>query len=88
MSIFNKKAGWNMTEKLVAFWSSREKDFVVKYPRREDGALVFSVFSGKQPHIDLSSKSKIVFDKSFIEELTDRGYDLTTLRFSIKKLEE
>lgn len=59
---------------------------------KRDGALLHYMFSGKrQRHIhDPEERKKnggypIAFDPSFIEELEARGYDLTTLKFSIQK---
>lgn len=52
-----------------------------------DSRLLHSVMSTRQPDFD----SKPIFSKmqpSFIEELEARGYDITTIRFSISKKKE
>lgn len=57
---------------------------------RRDGALLHYMFSGKrmQPvygqERDENHGLPWKFDKSFLEELEARGYDLTTLKFSIQ----
>ena len=51
---------------------------------KRDANLLHSVFACRQPNLfayPLFSK----MEKSFIEELDARGYDLTTLKFSISK---
>ncbi len=50
---------------------------------RCDRALVFNVFGSKRQRIDIKTM-KTVFDASFLEDLEARGYDLDTLKFSIK----
>lgn len=57
-----------------------------------DANLLTYVFSGKrQRHIHDPEELKknggypIAFDPSLLEELETRGYDLTTLKFSIEK---
>lgn len=57
--------------KIWVYWSKREKDFMVNW---DDGCTI-------------PSARYVVshFTKEFIEELQSRGYDTTTLRFSIKK---
>lgn len=59
---------------------------------RADSSLLHYTFSSKRPVLSkcyeamLSGESsQISFDPSFLEELEARGYDLTTLRFSIQK---
>lgn len=57
----------------------------VKYSKREQDFLI-------QWKNDFSSNGSFIndhiCDKSFIAELKNRGYDITTLHFSIKKLNE
>lgn len=50
---------------------------------RHDRALIMNVFCSERSRLDLST-TKHVYDKSFIEELEARGYDLDTLKFSIE----
>lgn len=45
-----------------------------------DSALLFNVFCNKRTRFD----SKIL-DPSFVDELKERGYDITTIKFSIQK---
>ncbi len=73
--------------KLVVFWSKQKKDFLIRYPRSCDGHLVHWVFSGEHPRRDLRT-GQTVFDKSFITELKERGYDVTTLRFSVERVQK
>ena len=53
---------------------------------RCDRALVFNVFCSEKQRYDVQS-GKLFYDKSFVDELIERGYDISTLRFSIDKLE-
>jgi hypothetical protein len=74
--------------KLSVIYDNKQKDFVVKYPRRCDGALAINHLVG-----DIL-KYKIPDDETrypynwvslnFIKELENRGYDVTTLKFSIE----
>lgn len=52
-------------------WSKKENDLVIAFPKRSDGNFLHSSF----------------FDSGFIKELIARGYDIKTLKFSIKKPE-
>ena len=51
---------------------------------KPDGHLLYSFFGCKRERQDWQT-GKTVFDQSLLEELEARGYDLTTLKFSIKK---
>lgn len=51
---------------------------------RWDRALVLNMLCSERQHTDLST-CRPKFTPSFIDELEARGYDLETLRFSIKK---
>lgn len=88
---------------LSAFWSKREKDIMICYPSKASGALLHHVLSGNAMRVLPKSSGEgltelweikdnplmaVFRDKSFLEELEERGYDLTTLRFSIKKKAE
>lgn len=66
-------------DKLVVFWSKREQDFLIRYPRSCDGHLAYAAFC---------SETNRTFGRSFVEELKSRGYDLTTLRFSVERKKE
>lgn len=56
-----------------------------------DGSLLHSIFGCKRQRAVYGEERErnhgypVVFDPSFIEELQARGYDITTLRFSIQK---
>lgn len=70
---------------LILKWSKRERDIVCNYPDngKHDAALAFNCFGGKRHHPLPYPQG--VWDDSFFDELKARGYDITTLRFSIKK---
>lgn len=60
---------------LYAYWSKKEKDMMFCYPTsKSDGHLLHNWFG-----------HGIFGTKTIYSELESRGYDLTTLRFSIKK---
>lgn len=50
---------------------------------RCDRALLFNSFCSKRQRTDLST-GKLRFEPSLLDELEARGYDLDTLRFTIK----
>lgn len=66
--------GW-----LTAFWGREprgcSKDLVFGSPSRPDGHFLYGVFSFLEVHAG----------KTFTQELESRGYDITTLQFSIRK---
>jgi hypothetical protein len=47
-----------------------------------DGYLLYDVFCSKRNRPSFNGPT---LDPSFVEELEARGYDLTTLQFSIRK---
>lgn len=57
--------------KLTAKWSKKEKDLMVKYPL------------GCGTNCDSVYLLCDVFNKTFIEEMKDRGYDIKSLKFEI-----
>lgn len=64
-----------------------EIDFLVLFgddTPRCDRALVFNAFCSKRQSYNYSLRA-IEYEKSFVDELIDRGYDISTLRFSIDK---
>lgn len=76
-----------MSNKLYMRWSKREKDLLLNYPNSPDKALTFNAFCGKTMTRDWEKKGgPIVWEDSFVDELKKRGYDITTLKFSIEKL--
>ena len=68
--------------KLRVKWSKRENDHVIHYPRKCDGGLVQSALFGQHFHSPLHIGET---EPSLAEELEKRGYDLTTLKFEIKR---
>ena len=63
-------------DKLEAKWSKKEHDIMICYPNRPDGHFL---------HGFLVHARDPVIPDSFLKELENRGYDLTTLKFSIEK---
>jgi hypothetical protein len=59
-------------------WSKREKCMLISYPSKPDGHLL---------HVRLNAPRFTDSEEqpSFVQELEARGYDLTTLRFSIRR---
>ena len=51
---------------------------------RSDSHLLHTTFGSQRMRHDFPSM-KVVYDPSFLDELEARGYDLTTLQFSIQK---
>jgi hypothetical protein len=77
-------------KKLVVFWSKRENDFLIRYPRSCDGHLAYGVFCGDRMRLATAAEQREHnlrwdFDPSFVKELEARGYDTTTLRFECKR---
>ena len=74
--------------KLSLIWDKRQKDFVVKYPRRCDGALILHNIINNKLIWDMDKASRREFhcfrSESLKDELEKRGYDLATLKFSIE----
>lgn len=61
-------------------WSKREKDLLINYPSKPDGHLLHCRLNS--PRFDGDYQPML---PSFVEELQARGYDITTLRFSVKR---
>jgi hypothetical protein len=61
-------------DKLRATWSKRENDVMLHYPLGQSTASDGHWLSG-------------VFSKEFTEELQRRGYDVSTLRFSVEPMQ-
>lgn len=71
--------------KLVVFWSKREQDFLIRYPRSCDGSLAYGHFCAKRLRRAPGETPPWDFDPSFVKELEARGYDTQTLRFSVER---
>jgi len=79
--------GKHNIDKLSLIWDKRQKDFVFKYPRRCDGALIVHHICGDVlKHVMPGEKKPpFNFEKfNLVEELERRGYDTTTIKFSIE----
>lgn len=74
-----------MGDTLKVVWSKRERDLLISYPSKPDGHLVHNVLNCKRCHPDMKGLFGVTWEPSFIDELEARGYDLTTLKFSIKR---
>lgn len=76
-------------DKLRVSWSKREKDIQYHYPlgsqTRSDGHYLHAVFGVERPVRCMLRGGCGEVDPSFVAELRDRGYDVSTLRFSIEK---
>lgn len=74
--------------KLSVIYDKRQKDFVVKYPRRCDGGLAMDHLVGDILKYKIpDDETRCPFNwrsTNFIKELESRGYDTTTLKFSIE----
>lgn len=68
--------------KLSMTYSKKDEDFLVKSPNQYDGHLIFGALAMKN-----YDKTKKDYKASLIDELKSRGYDLSTLKFSIKKID-
>lgn len=81
MGVYNKN-------KLSLIFDKRQNDFVVRYPKRCDGALAMSHLLTDTLEYRIPSKEKEYphnFEvTNFIKELEKRGYDTKTLKFSIE----
>ena len=70
------------TNELKVKWSKKENDHLISFPKSSDGSLIHDYLFYDQYWFGGKSK------KALIKELEERGYDLTTLKFSIKKKEQ
>jgi len=76
--------------KLSVIYDKRQKDFVVKYPRRCDGALamhhlVNNILEWRLPTKESGWNYPYNWEETnFMKELERRGYDTSTLKFSIE----
>lgn len=66
-------------EKLMAKWSKKEKDIMIYFPRTEDGHLLNDYLNYASYWSNGDQRP------SMIRELEARGYDITTLKFSIER---
>lgn len=65
--------GW-----LTVFWGREsrgdKKDLIFGSPNRPDGSLLHTAFCSQEIH-----------GKTLIQHLEERGYDISTLQFSVKR---
>jgi len=81
---------------LVAWWNDKEKDISFAWDRQKaDGHLLHCVLSAARlqpattgPGEPVSLCGMHAHGKSFLEELLARGFDLSTLRFSVSRKKE
>jgi hypothetical protein len=78
-----------MADKLTMRWSKRERDFVINYPSGPDGHLVHRYlccdWDRTSPYWSDGGMVPARVDPAFVKELEARGYDLTTLKFSVQR---
>ena len=91
-------------KELKVCWSNREDDIMVYYPSSATGHMIWGMLNEKRlrsgmrsdhvhKHTILATQNWnehfiIYEDKSFLEELEDRGYDIKTLKISIRKKDD
>jgi len=63
-------------------WCKSEKDLKYWYPKKCDGHFLNGVFNNPRERKDPFTDNYIV-EKSIIEELVSRGYDIESVRFEI-----
>lgn len=68
-------------------WSKKENDVTYCYPSSPDGRLLHYYMGSPKMTVDTSPDNPYGYTwlPSLLEELEKRGYDLKTLKFSIKK---
>ena len=79
---------------LKVYWSKKENDFMVQYPRKCDGSLIqFKLFHQNMIFDLIKYNTETCYDRQIlpykmeldlIKELVKRGYDKTSLKFEIK----
>lgn len=63
-------------------WNKKDNDHMINYPRSCDGHLIHDYLFTEQFNSPLRSGE---MKPSLVKELEKRGYDLTTLKFQIKR---
>lgn len=72
---------------LKVYWSKREQDLIIQYPRRCDGSLISEIFGTTFRWGGLNGKEKgwLNYETfNLVEELISRGYDKKSIKFEIK----
>lgn len=87
-------------KELKVNWSKREKDLMIHYPSSPDGHLMHCFLTrniywllysdadkenGEELVARVPGYGNLLKTRSMKDELEARGYDITTLKFSIKK---
>lgn len=62
--------------RLLVRWSKRENDFLISYPSKPDGHLLYGI---------VSEHEKLSNGRTLLEELELRGYDIKTLRIQVDR---
>jgi len=74
-------------DRVTLSYNKAQRDFVVSYPRVADGNLILNKIIGDHLLFNLNKQAEgnyYAFDIfNLKEELEKRGYDITTLKFSI-----
>ena len=76
---------------LKVFWSKKENDLIIQYPRKCDGALMNYIFGDILTWGGINGKEKGWSNYetfNFLEELIKRGYDKTTIKFQVKLMDD
>jgi hypothetical protein len=80
---------------LLVRWDASEGDFKVWFPSKPDGGFVLGHLCGDYTPVGRQICQKCYhtnehkgYEETFLKELEKRGYDLTTLRFSIRKKQQ
>jgi hypothetical protein len=78
--------------RLLLRWSERERDFLISFPRSQDGGMLWGfvkhIHDGPYKIADLPHATKALVipqGRTLLEELEARGYDLKTLRIQVDK---
>ena len=69
-------------------WSKREQEIIYIYPVKKDGMVCHHYLACEHKgyvYLEKEGRWGEGYMPSFFKELEKRGYDLTTLKFSIKK---
>jgi hypothetical protein len=72
---------------LKIVWSKKEGDFLIHYPRPEDGRLINNKLIAERLEwggVEGRDKGWLNYETfNLIDELEKRGYDIKTLKFSV-----
>ena len=83
MTIRRRKPRFEPTKVLAAWWDEREQDFMFHHPTsKSDGHYLCGVLCNPRWERTLTGP---IQDPSFVEELEARGFDTTTLRFTVER---